>query len=80
MNLNERGTKDDLIAHLLEIKMSIIEGASDTLWMRGLSGETVCERIDSILLEMGVPANELESGYCLGGATGDDETVAISGF
>ena len=50
------------IEKLIEIKLSIIENASDTLWMRN-SNSTICEELDSILEPMGVAADTLEKHY-----------------
>ena len=44
---------------LVEIKLSIIENCSDTLWMRN-ADYTVCEEIDCMLRELGVSDEELE--------------------
>ena len=55
------------IKKLTEIKLSIIAGADDVLWMRDQMNGTVCEEIDSILLSLGVDEKTLEAHYGHGG-------------
>lgn len=52
-----------IIENLKQIKASIIKNAGDVLWMENSVNETVCERIDSVLLTLGCSEDELESAY-----------------
>jgi len=44
----------ELIENLVAIKKAIINNAPDVLWMTGPTNETVCERIDLMLMALGV--------------------------
>lgn len=56
--------KSAIIKNLLEIKKSIIEGAhggvTDTAWMVDSMNETICDRLDQMILDLGLSADELE--------------------
>lgn len=56
--------KIKLILNLKQIKKSIILGAGggviDTAWMFGSPSETIVERIDSMLVELGENLEDLE--------------------
>ncbi len=52
----------ELIQSLLEIKMSIIENATDVLFMRA-SMATICEEIDGILIGFGCDSEWLLEQY-----------------
>lgn len=52
-----------LIEDLIEIKMSIIENATDVLWMRRPPSTTMCEHLDAILISLGVPEDVLQAHY-----------------
>ncbi len=65
---------ENLIKNLIAIKMAIINGATDVIWMDGDMPETACERIDGMLIDLGVSLEELEghyqgSAYQIGGLT-----------
>lgn len=53
----------ELIESLIEVKLSIMESADDTLWMRNELNCTVCEEIDIILIKLGANVEELEQHY-----------------
>lgn len=62
-------TNEQIIAQLIDIKKSIIAGADDVLWMHNRVNESVCEHIDSMVMELSETDNieqlrdELESHY-----------------
>jgi hypothetical protein len=45
-------TNEQTVADLIAIKKSILSSDCDTLWMENAVNETVCERIDSIIIEL----------------------------
>jgi len=51
-NEQKQITNEQIIEHLVAIKKSIIAGAPDVLWMENQISETVCERIDAVIIEM----------------------------
>ena len=54
---------EKLINELMEIKLSIIENATDTMFMRGETSTTICDEIDGILIGLGVDEDLLENQY-----------------
>lgn len=65
-----------LIERLIQIKLSIIEGAPDTMFMRLGSNTTICEELDLVLIELGVRDRELMSHYeMVGRKPGDHPDV-----
>lgn len=56
--------KREMIDNLLAIRASIQSGAgggvTDTAWMIGRMSETVVERIESMLIDLGVPFEEID--------------------
>lgn len=56
--------KRKMIYHLKKIKESIMRGAGGGVtcvaWMHGSCNETICERIDWMLLELGENQEQLE--------------------
>lgn len=55
-------SEKEIISDLIDIKLSIMKNSEDVLWM-AMTNETVCERIDSILLRLGVPDNVIQNHY-----------------
>lgn len=55
---------DDLIQHLLEIKKTILlsgeGGIIDTVWMSGSTSETLVDRLNYMLAELGVSLEHLQ--------------------
>lgn len=57
------GSNALLVEQLLLIKKSIIQGATDVLWIADSSNTTVCEQLDGMLAELGVDNATLEAHY-----------------